>query len=252
MKQLIVETRYEGFFSSFNLISASLLNMYENNIKEFNVVWTNPLYQTSNYNMFDIYFYKQNLYGNYDVVTTAHDLGVPLFSTFFTPIEVWKRINTAMNHYGCFDNEAFESAKTQSVENSNSLGVHVRKTDHTRHGVLLDDEYYFSKIDENLENDNYDNIFISTDDSNVIVTFKNRYGTKLFYNDDIIRNTGSISIHNSNYPDKEKLASDVMRDALSMTKCKKILITASNVAGYVLTVNPTIKYDHIDRHISYG
>lgn len=251
MKHLIIENRPEGFFSNFNLIAGSLSYMYDNNITEFNVIWKNSLYQTSDYNMFDKYFYKQNMHEKYDVVNTAHDLGVSMFH-FFTPIEVFEKLNKVMNHYGCFNNEAFSLANDQSVENPNSLGVHVRKTDHTRHGVLLDDDYYFSKIDENLNNDNYENIFISTDDSDVIAKFKNRYGFKVFHNEDIIRMTGSVAIHYSNYSNKEKLASDVMRDALSLTKCKKILTTASNVAGYVLTVNPAINYDQIDKHISYG
>jgi len=251
MKHLIIENRNEGFFSNFNLIAGSLSYMYDNNIKEFNVIWKNSFYQTSDYNMFDEYFYKQNFYDNYDVIYRAHELSVSMFN-FFTPIEVFKKLNTVMNYYGCFNNHAFKLANEQSIENSNSLGVHVRRTDHHRHGLLLDDEYYFSKIDQNLENDNYDNIFISTDDLDVIITFRNRYGSKLFYNDDIVRNTGSISIHHSNYSNKEKLASDVMRDALSMTKCKKILTTASNVTGYVLIVNPNIDYEQIDTHISYG
>lgn len=42
-----------------------------------------------------------------------------------------------------------------------------------------------------------------------------------------------------------------MRDGLSMSKCKKILMTASNVAGYALMVNPTIEYDQIDKHITF-
>ena len=42
-----------------------------------------------------------------------------------------------------------------------------------------------------------------------------------------------------------------MMDALSLTKCKKILITASNVAGYVLMTNPQIEYDQIDKHINF-
>jgi len=115
----------------------------------------------------------------------------------------------------------------------------------------LSDEYYFSKIDENLKSDNYDNIFLATDDLNVVLKFKNRYGNRIFCNEDIIRLNGNIGIHYSNQANKEKLAYDVMRDGLSMSKCKKILISASNVAGYALMVDPKIEYDQIDKHVNF-
>lgn len=232
------------------LIAGSLCRMYDNNTREFNVIWKNPLYQTSDYNMFDKYFYKQEIYSDFNVKCTAHDLSVTMFN-FITPVEVFHKLNMIMNHYGCFDNEAFIQVKNDSVEKSNTLGVHVRRTDHARHGELLSDEYYFSKIDENLKNDNYDNIFLATDDFSVVLKFKNRYGNRIFCNEDITRLNGNIGIHYSNQPNKEKLAYDVMRDGLSMSKCKKILVTASNVAGYVLVVNPSMNYDQIDKHVNF-
>ena len=133
MKYLIVENRKEGFFSNFNLIAGSLYNMYEKNIKQFNVIWQNPLYQTKDYNMFDKYFYKQEPYSDFDFIYTAHDLSVSMFH-FVTPIEVFKKINVAMNHYNCYSNELFIETKNKSIEKDNSLGVHVRRTDHSRHG----------------------------------------------------------------------------------------------------------------------
>jgi hypothetical protein len=250
MRHLIIETRKEGFFSNFNLIAGSLSCMYDNNIQEFNVLWKNPLYQNTDYNMFDKYFYKQKMYPDFNVVKSAHDLAVSMFQ-FVTPIEVFQKLNRIMNHYGCFDNEPFKAAKEKSIEKSNSLGVHVRRTDHARHGEFLNDEYYFLKIDENLNTGKYDNIFLATDDSSVVLKFKNRYGDRIFCNEDITRLNGNTGIHYSDQPNKEKLASDVMMDAASMAKCKKILITASNVAGYVLMVNPTIEYDQIDKHITF-
>ena len=250
MRYLILETRPEGFFSNFMLIAGSLCRMYDNAIKEFNIIWKNPLYQTSDYNMFDKYFYKQEMYSDFNVQCTAPDLSVSMFS-FVTPIEVFCKLNMVMNHYGCFNNETFTQVKTDSIEKSNTLGVHVRRTDHARHGELLSDEYYFLKIDENLKSGNYDNIFLATDDSDVVLKFKTRYGDKIFWNEDITRLNGNIGIHYSNQPNKEKLAYDVMRDGLSMSKCKKILISASNVAGYALMVNPKIEYDQIDKHVNF-
>ena len=37
-----------------------------------------------------------------------------------------------------------------------------------------------------------------------------------------------------------------MLDAISLAQCKEIIITSSNVTGYTLAINPTIKYTFID------
>ena len=43
------------------LIAGSLYQMYDNDIKEFNVIWKNPLYQISDYNMFDKYLIEHQM-----------------------------------------------------------------------------------------------------------------------------------------------------------------------------------------------
>jgi hypothetical protein len=58
-------------------------------------------------------------------------------------------------------------------------------------------------------------------------------------------------VHSSNFKDKEKLATDVLTDAFSLSCCDKILITQSNISNYVKTINPNLKYEYLDTHIKY-
>jgi hypothetical protein len=81
--------------------------------------------------------------------------------------------------------------------------------------------------------------------------FKNRYGDMIRTNDNVYRSNNGIAIHHSKFSNLEKLVTDVMSDAISLSKCDEILITSSNVAGYALMLNPHIKFDQIDLHIEH-
>ena len=61
MNCLVIENRTEGFFSNFNLIIGSLSSLHDSEIKNFYFQWNNPLYQDDKENLFDKYFYKQNI-----------------------------------------------------------------------------------------------------------------------------------------------------------------------------------------------
>ena len=159
-------------------------------------------------------------------------------------------MNSILRFHNYFDNEIYKSCNVASAKKEKSLGVHVRGTDHSRHGKLLTLEYYFSKIDERLNN-HYDNLFLATDENKIVNAFKHRYGDRVFTNQEIKRSDTMQSIHYSNFPSKEKLVIDVMTDAASLANCDEIIITASNVSGYVLMVNPDIKYQQIDTHVEF-
>ena len=70
-------------------------------------------------------------------------------------------------------------------------------------------------------------------------------------NQNIDRVLGNVGIHSSNFQNKDKLAIDVLTDAFSLSCCDKILITQSNISGYVKLIKPEIKYEYLDNHISY-
>ena len=81
--------------------------------------------------------------------------------------------------------------------------------------------------------------------------FKHYYGELVKFNGNIRRSENNIAVHLDNTENKESLITDVMRDAISLSLCDEILITASNVSAHAITLNPHIKYSYLDKHISY-
>jgi hypothetical protein len=259
MSYLIVENRTVGFFSGFNLIAGSLNHIRENNIEKFYVVWQNPLYQEQNYNLFDKYFFQQQPVQEFTERKTAFDLGIDIVRETEIRAEKekeklysvpYQKLNKTLKYFNYFENAVYKSCKQSCVFRTKSLGVHVRQTDHGYHGKLLTIEEYFNETDRKLEN--YENIFVATDENRIIQKFVERYGNRVFFNEDIIRSDNSDPVHLGKYLQyREKLAGDVIKDAISLSMCDEIIMTSSNIAHYVFMLNPELKYSKIDWHIEH-
>lgn len=250
---LVVQQRNAGFFSDFNLIVACLHYFYDNSIVDFNVYWTSDLYQTTKQNMFDEYFFKNKkihqFSNQFDII---HDVGV-LGGSLWTHInEHWKfeKSHEVLKFYNYFENSVYKKCKDKCTKRNNSLGIHIRGTDHTQHGPLLDINEYYREIDKKLSNENYTSIFVATDELRILQACQQKYGDMVIYND-VHRSNTQQAIHLSNLPQKEQLAEDVLLDAISLSHCDDIIITSSNVSAYTLYLNPKIKHTFIDRHINY-
>lgn len=252
MSILLIEDRKQGFFSCFNLILCGITKLINANKQDFYVKWNNPLYQADNNNLFDKYFWSQDcnnlifkeIYSAFNL-QYDNDINKKIGKISIKNLDLLKTL--VKKNY--FNNPIVKKCSETSFKSLNCLGVHVRKTDHSYHGLLLENDLYFKKIDENL--DYYGNIFLASDDKEVVLKFKNRYGNLLNINENIIRVTGNVGIHNHNFKDKEKLVLDVITDAFSLSFCDKILITQSNISNYIKVINPDIKYEYIDKDINY-
>ena len=251
MKCLVVQRRSAGFFSDFNLIIAALTYLRENNITDFSFIWNNIYYSAnSDENLFNKFFYKTADHENYDTVYDICDIGGTLFK-HFNEHEVWVRANETLKHFKYFDNPIYKKCYKQCYKSDKVLGVHVRGTDHIAHGDLLDINYYFNQIDKKLSTGKFESIFLATDEYKVVDQFINKYGNIVKVNPNITRSNNQQGIHYSNFINKEELAEEVMRDAISLANCAHILITSSNVSGYTLCINPSVDHTYIDQHIEY-
>lgn len=251
MKCLVVQKRSAGFFSDFNLVTAALTYLRENNIVDFTFIWNNIYYSAnSSENLFNKFFFKTVEFENYDAIYDIGDIGGHLFK-HFNEHEIWLRANKTLKHFNYFDNPVYKKCYEQCYKSTNVLGIHVRGTDHAAHGQLLDIEYYFSQVDKQLLTNKFEFIFLATDEYKIIDQFINRYGDKVKVNSNIRRSDNNQGIHYSNFTNKEDLAEEVMRDAISLANCDHILITSSNVSGYTLCINPHVGYTYIDRDIEY-
>lgn len=250
MKILLVENREQGFFSCFNLILMGISKLLNNNVENYYIDWRNKLYQNKDENLFNKYFWQQ------EKVSTEEFTRYSAYDVIYTP-KISKKFENEIDHElikiliknKYFENPLLKHIFSNCFKTFNCLGVQVRKTDHGHHGMLLKDEVYINNIDNHL--DKYSSIFLSTDDKDIAKKFKDRYGSLLNLNQNIDRVSGNIGIHSSNFQNKDKLAIDVLTDAFSLSCCDKILIKQSNISGYVKLINPEIKYEYLDKHISY-
>lgn len=251
MKYLIEQKRNVGFFSDFNLITAALTRLRENNIKDFSFIWNNILYSdNTNENLFNKYFFDTQEYDNYDVVYDIGDIAFGFF-THFNEHEIWLRANETLNYFNYFNNPVYKNCYEKCFKADNVLGVHVRGTDHGEHGSLIDIDYYFKQIDAELETNKFNSIFLATDENRIVDQFVTRYSSIVKVNSDITRSNTNQGIHFSNFTNKSQLAEEVLLDAISLANCKNIIITSSNVSSYTLCINPNVEYTFIDKHIAY-
>ena len=244
----IHQTRPVGFFSSFNIVVGALYYLSKRGANSFYISWTNGLYQQQANNLFDTFFYKQSI-NVADRVTESLD--AVQIGNVYEPIlqrKLFLELNSVLQQHNYFDNEVYEECQQVCAKRPHSIGVHVRRTDHAQHSELLEIADYFRILDKKLQESGYDNIYLTTDDTQVVSQFIERYGGIVYQNENITRSSDGNAVHLSNHTNKEKLALDVMIDALSLANCEEVIITSSNIAGYVLMVNPNIKYEQIDKH----
>ena len=249
MGYIINQNRAVGFFSSFNIVVGALKCLSDNSATDFYVNWQNPLYQTDQQNLFDKYFYKQNIPEAIGDEYDAVEIGNIYEPTFDQ--QLFLELNKILHRYNYFNNDIYRQCASSCISLENCLGVHVRGTDHHQHGELLTVEAYFVAIDKKLIEGAFENILLITDEEPLVNRFRQRYGDKLHTNVGISRSTTGTAIHYEGFADLEKLVLEVMSDAISLSKCKEIIITASNVAAYALMLNPHIKFNQIDLHIKY-
>lgn len=117
------------------------------------------------------------------------------------------------------------------------IGVHVRGTDfrsnYNKHPVYVTAEDCFSEIERISEEKSYDKIFLATDDKRILNQFIVRYGDRVCYYVDVVRNDRNKSVifeenNTKNY--KYRLGLEVIRDMYTLAKCDALVAGISQVA----------------------
>lgn len=255
MCYLFIEKRSGGFFSGFNLTAACLNFCYENNINCFYFNW-----HTTNYtndktlNFFDKFIFKQNKPKGVFPWTKVMNV-FDNFHDFYPPIVLQEKIvkiNNVLKYYNYFLNPIYKEIFDSTNVPENTLGVHVRRTDHDAHGDLLQNDSYFNAINSNLKTKQYKKIFLATDEYKIVNEFKKEYGNLIYVNENIDRSHNNEAIHRSDiFEDKDKLAIDVIKEGITLSKCKKLIFTNSNVSLYSRLINPDLNVEQIDTHIKF-
>lgn len=122
----------------------------------------------------------------------------------------------------------------------NTLGVHVRRTDHPHSVQPVGLDAYYRAIDKRIRN--YDLLFLSTDDERVVHDFRKRYGAILRVNN-VTRSGDQVAVHrNFGHNHRRQLGLEVLVDCLCLAACNKLILTFSNVSYAALLFNPEASY----------
>lgn len=123
------------------------------------------------------------------------------------------------------------------------FAVHRRATDHHWHFKIRPMEDYYSVIDKKI--DQYEYLYVATDEAQALDAFKARYGNKVIFQQDVTRSTTGApvhSIHNRNM----RLGYEVLTDCMALAHSSECLVTRSNISIYARTYNPKLKYIHLE------
>lgn len=248
-------TRGNGFFSNMfeilNILHELEINSIEYNNIEINNFSKNYSKNNCNsyYDFFQSHFDKEINISKLNCGKTIESFlvmnQVETCDIFINKDKI-KHTNELINKY-IKPNDIILDKITYYLDNNfkgkKILGVHVRRTDHEGHGKFVEINKYISYINGIISN--YDNLFIITDDNITLDLFKNVYGDKLLYVDNIIRSNNGVAIHYGNY-DKYDIGEDVIIEAYILSKCKMIIGTSSNVLMFSLCNQDNSNYKMLD------
>lgn len=117
------------------------------------------------------------------------------------------------------------------------LGIHIRGTDYKQncieHPTMPSISEYFEVIDELLEKNQFEEIFLATDDSEFQADFISRYGEKIHFYSDVMRSSGDESVAFSTSKrenHKYLLGYEVLRDAITLSLCDGLICGLSQVS----------------------
>jgi hypothetical protein len=248
-----------GFFSEFSTILSGIKYCSDNNYN-FYVTWYNNLYHNTTENLFDKYFFQEPILHEpfeivYNILTpVGQKFSDDIMKCYKNDLELSKTLeiySDLIKKYKIIDSSWINNINKNYFGDTKVLGVHKRGTDHVAHGEILSDEYFFEKIDNEIKLNGYEKIFLITDDEISFKNFSNKYGHKLIYTDST-RTLSKSGLHFTFQENKDKLASDVIRDVILLSQTNKKLVTHSNVSYFSILFNfDPQNYEFIDKHIKY-
>lgn len=128
----------------------------------------------------------------------------------------------------------FENVLKIQFLSKNNLGIQIRGTDKKTELPEPNNKKILSMIDNCIQNNNIQNIFLSTDDEKYLNLLKNRYGNVVKYNNKNFISTDGYPIHFKF--DKQEINEQVLSDVYLLSKCEHFLYCYSNVSYLALTM----------------
>ena len=176
-----------------------------------------------------------------------------------------KEMARLVNKYIKFNsimNEYLNKETKKILNNTKTLGVHVRGSDFKRHYInhpnIVTIDEYLEETSKIMENNKYSRIFIATDDIDALKRFSSVFKEKLSYYDDVIRTDSDETVMRS---DSERnmhhflLGREVIRDMVTLSRCDGIVAGLSNVSIFarimkLSTGNDFLNMNYINKGIN--
>ena len=188
----------------------------------------NEIFYTKEINNKDEYLYDlEKSYDNsmYPNPSNAHVI---------CDIEKVKEKNKIFNiFFKLKDIEYYEFEKNKYI-NDKTLSIHIRGTDKSSEVTPPNIEYIFSNIQEMIDNNEIDNIFLATDDMFYIDKITSRFGNIVKYYKDKTISLDGRPLHFID--DRIKLNKELMTDVYLLSESKYFLYCFSNVSYLALTM----------------
>jgi hypothetical protein len=254
----IIIRRDCGFFSDFLTSLAGIMYCHNNN-HNVHVDWKSGLYLTeSDTNLFDLFFKNQI---NSDLEFNQEHFNVTPYG-FYYPEIVQKNTekdiydfllptNQLIKDLDILNSDFINNIRKDVFNNKKVLGVHKRGTDHYQHGQNRTNVEVMEFINNEYKNNNYDNVFLITDDLTSFDFFKQQLGDTLIHTS-ATKVNGNNGVHTSNHVDRYKIAEEVVTDAILLSLTDFKLLTKSNVSTFSNICN--LKQDtftYMDKFINY-
>ena len=177
---------------------------------------------------------------------------IPALDKEVHPLRIWSRKHFRYLHREVvsklhFKNEVEEilQQKRADFTRSSVLGVQIRCTDHATEVQAVGLEKILNEISKKMAS--YDKLFVATDDSGVLHLLKQRYGSKLMYNE-AVRSENELAVHSvRSIGDRYKVGLEVLVDCYCLSLCRGTLLLHSNISYAALLFNPNLPYTLLER-----
>ena len=128
----------------------------------------------------------------------------------------------------------------KGIREKKTIGVHVRGTDYNAgiegHPVKVDETEHVKLVDEMLKTEGYEQIFVASDESKVIEYFRDNFGDKVIFYDDILRSSDGNPVHfskNERESHHYLLGIEILKDLYALAACDGFVGGISQISNCV-------------------
>jgi len=154
-------------------------------------------------------------------------------------------------HLNCIVKMQVKESIDSVLGNCKTIGVHVRGADFKRHYKnhpnIVTIQEYIDATEEAMREQSFERIFLATDDMEALEQFKERFGDKVVFYEDVIRTKDDETVMKSEVERDNhhyKLGLEVIRDVYTLSACDGIIAGLSNVSIFARIVKKSFGKDY--------